>query len=33
MTAYAWGIANGTITSATNTQSITYTAGASGRSR
>jgi hypothetical protein len=30
MTAYAWGIANGTITSATNTQSITYTAGASG---
>jgi hypothetical protein len=30
MTSYAWGIANGTITSATNTQSITYTAGASG---
>ena len=30
MTAYAWGIANGTITSAANTQSITYTAGASG---
>jgi hypothetical protein len=30
MTAYAWGIANGTITSATNTQSIIYTAGASG---
>jgi hypothetical protein len=30
MTAYAWGIANGTITSATNIQSITYTAGASG---
>ena len=30
MTAYAWGITNGTITSATNTQSITYTAGASG---
>ncbi|MEA2416274.1 MAG: hypothetical protein QOI58_2931 [Thermoanaerobaculia bacterium] len=30
MTTYAWGIANGTITSATNTQSITYTAGASG---
>ncbi len=30
MTAYAWGISNGTITSATNTQSITYTAGASG---
>ena len=30
MTAYAWGIANGTITSATNTQSMTYTAGASG---
>ncbi|HXM51120.1 MAG TPA: Ig-like domain repeat protein, partial [Pyrinomonadaceae bacterium] len=30
MTAYAWGITNATITSATNTQSITYTAGASG---
>src|SRR5205823_3556672 len=30
MTAYAWSIANGTITSATNTQSVTYTAGASG---
>ncbi len=30
MTSYAWGIVNGTITSATNTQSITYTAGASG---
>jgi hypothetical protein len=30
MTTYAWGITNGTITSATNTQSITYTAGASG---
>jgi hypothetical protein len=30
MTAYAWGITNGSITSATNTQSITYTAGASG---
>jgi hypothetical protein len=30
MTSYAWGITNGTITSATNTQSITYTAGASG---
>jgi hypothetical protein len=30
MTAYAWGITNGTITSAANTQSITYTAGASG---
>ncbi|HEV7488032.1 MAG TPA: carboxypeptidase regulatory-like domain-containing protein, partial [Thermoanaerobaculia bacterium] len=30
MTAYAWGIANGTITSATNIQTITYTAGASG---
>ncbi len=30
MTAYAWGITNGTITSATNIQSITYTAGASG---
>jgi hypothetical protein len=30
MTSYAWGITNGTITSATNIQSITYTAGASG---
>jgi hypothetical protein len=30
MTSYSWGIANGTITSATNTQSITYTAGAVG---
>lgn len=30
MTSYAWGITNGTISSATNTQSITYTAGASG---
>jgi hypothetical protein len=30
MTAYAWGITNGTITSATNIQTITYTAGASG---
>ena len=30
MTGYAWGITNGTITSATNTQTITYTAGASG---
>jgi hypothetical protein len=30
MTSYAWGIANGTITSATNIQTITYTAGASG---
>ena len=30
MTAYAWGIVNGTITSATNIQTITYTAGASG---
>ncbi|HEX7140719.1 MAG TPA: carboxypeptidase regulatory-like domain-containing protein, partial [Vicinamibacterales bacterium] len=30
MTTYAWGIANGTITSATNIQNITYTAGASG---
>ncbi|MGA8808286.1 MAG: carboxypeptidase regulatory-like domain-containing protein, partial [Thermoanaerobaculia bacterium] len=27
---YAWGITNGTITSATNAQSVTYTAGASG---
>ena len=30
MTSYAWGITNGTITSATDTQNITYTAGASG---
>src|SRR5205823_3766236 len=30
MTAYAWGIANGTITLANNVQSITYTAGAAG---
>ncbi|MGN6183495.1 MAG: beta strand repeat-containing protein [Thermoanaerobaculia bacterium] len=30
MTSYSWGITNGTITSATNTQSVTYTAGASG---
>jgi hypothetical protein len=30
MSGYAWGIANGTITSATNGQGITYTAGASG---
>ena len=30
MTTYAWGITNGTITSATNIQTITYTAGASG---
>jgi hypothetical protein len=29
-TTYAWGITNGTITSATNAQSVTYTAGASG---
>jgi hypothetical protein len=29
-TTYAWSIANGTITSATNIQTITYTAGASG---
>ena len=29
-TSYAWSITNGTITSATNTQAITYTAGASG---
>jgi hypothetical protein len=29
-TSYAWSITNGTITSATNAQSITYTAGASG---
>jgi hypothetical protein len=30
MTTYSWSITNGTITSATNIQSITYTAGASG---
>src|SRR5205085_3602956 len=30
MTSYSWSIANGTITSATNTQSITYAAGAAG---
>ncbi len=30
MTSYSWSITNGTITSATNIQSITYTAGASG---
>jgi S-layer family protein len=29
-TTYAWSILNGTITSATNTQTITYTAGPSG---
>ena len=29
-TTYAWSITNGTITSATNVQTITYTAGASG---
>src|SRR5213078_2840091 len=29
-TTYAWSIVNGTITSATNIQNITYTAGASG---
>jgi hypothetical protein len=29
-TSYAWSITNGTITSVNNTQSITYTAGASG---
>src|SRR5205085_650991 len=29
-TTYAWSISNGTITSATNTQNITYTAGATG---
>ncbi|HEV2721193.1 MAG TPA: Ig-like domain-containing protein, partial [Thermoanaerobaculia bacterium] len=29
-TTYAWSISNGTITSATNIQTITYTAGASG---
>jgi hypothetical protein len=30
VSSYAWGITNGTITSASNTQSVTYTAGASG---
>ena len=30
MAAYAWTISNGTITSATNIQTITYTAGSSG---
>ena len=30
MTAYSWGITNGIITSSTNAQSVTYTAGASG---
>lgn len=30
MTTYAWSISNGTITSSTNEQSVTYTAGASG---
>ena len=30
MTNYAWGITNGTITSATNTQTIAYTAGGAG---
>jgi len=30
MASYAWGITNGTITSSTTTQSITFTAGASG---
>ena len=30
MTVYSWSITNGTITSSTNTQSITYTAGALG---
>jgi hypothetical protein len=30
MTTYAWSIVNGTITSANNIQTITYTAGASG---
>jgi len=30
MTTYSWSITNGSITSATNIQSITYTAGASG---
>ena len=30
MTGYSWSITNGTITSATNTQSITYNPGASG---
>lgn len=29
-TSYAWTIANGTITSATNLQTVTYTAGAAG---
>jgi len=29
-TTYAWSITNGTITSATNAQNVTYTAGASG---
>jgi hypothetical protein len=29
-TTYSWGIANGTITSASSSQSVTYTAGASG---
>src|SRR6202007_2617691 len=29
-TTYAWSIVNGSITSATNIQTITYTAGASG---
>src|SRR5439155_552828 len=29
-TTYAWSIVNGTITSAANIQTITYTAGASG---
>src|SRR5205085_6485474 len=29
-TTYAWSIVNGVITSATNIQTITYTAGASG---
>ncbi|MCM3871481.1 MAG: carboxypeptidase regulatory-like domain-containing protein [Pyrinomonadaceae bacterium] len=30
MTAYSWSITNGTITSSTTLQSVTYTAGASG---
>src|SRR6185436_19274211 len=30
MTSYAWSITNGTITSATNIQTVTYTAGAAG---
>jgi hypothetical protein len=30
MTSYSWSITNGTITSATNTQTIIYTAGAAG---